>query len=47
MLTLRKTMPGFGLDLAETEEPPAPRAGEVTIRVEAAGVCGSDVHAYE
>ena len=47
MLTLRKTMPVFGLDLAETEEPPAPRAGEVTIRVEAAGVCGSDVHAYE
>jgi threonine dehydrogenase-like Zn-dependent dehydrogenase len=47
MLTLRKTKPGFGLDLAEAAEAPPPGAGEVTVRVENAGICGSDVHAYE
>ncbi len=47
MLTLRKSKPGFGLDLAEASEAPAPGIGEVTVRVEHAGICGSDVHAYE
>jgi len=47
MLTLRKTKPGFGLDLFEGTEAPAPAAGQVTVRVENAGICGSDVHAYE
>ncbi|PPQ35851.1 zinc-dependent alcohol dehydrogenase [Rhodopila globiformis] len=47
MLTLRKTRPGFGLDLADAAEAPRPGAGEVTVRVENAGICGSDVHAYE
>ena len=28
------------------EMPPAPSAGEVLIRVEAVGICGSDMHAY-
>ena len=47
MLTLRKTKPGFGLDLADDAEAPGPGPGQVTVRVENAGICGSDVHAYE
>ncbi|HEY2621298.1 MAG TPA: alcohol dehydrogenase catalytic domain-containing protein [Acetobacteraceae bacterium] len=47
MLALRKRQPGFGLELGETQEPAAPAAGEVTLRVEHVGICGSDVHAYE
>jgi threonine dehydrogenase-like Zn-dependent dehydrogenase len=47
MLSLRKTKTGFGLDLDEAEAAASPVAGEVTVRVEHAGICGSDVHAYE
>lgn len=47
MLTLKKTRPEFGLALDEAADAPPPAAGEVTLRVEAAGICGSDVHAYE
>jgi threonine dehydrogenase-like Zn-dependent dehydrogenase len=47
VLTLRKTKPGFGLELAEDAQAPDPAAGQVTVRVENAGICGSDVHAYE
>jgi threonine dehydrogenase-like Zn-dependent dehydrogenase len=47
MLTLRKTTPTFGLDLFEAAEAPEPGPGQVTVRVENAGICGSDVHAYE
>jgi threonine dehydrogenase-like Zn-dependent dehydrogenase len=47
MQTLRKTKAGFGLDLTEDDAAPLPQAGEVRIRVENAGICGSDVHAYE
>jgi 2-desacetyl-2-hydroxyethyl bacteriochlorophyllide A dehydrogenase len=47
MLSLRKTQPGFGLELQEAADAADPAAGEVTVRVEAAGICGSDVHAYE
>ena len=47
MLLLHKTKPGFGLELSDGAEAPAPAAGEVTVRVENAGICGSDVHAYE
>lgn len=47
MLTLRKTQPAFGLDLADVSDAPTPTAGQVTIQVENAGICGSDVHAYE
>jgi threonine dehydrogenase-like Zn-dependent dehydrogenase len=47
MQTLRKTRAGFGLDLAEGAEAPPPGDGEVVVRVENAGICGSDVHAYE
>ncbi len=47
MLALRKTQPGFGLELQDIPEPGAPARGEVLVRVEAVGICGSDVHAYE
>jgi threonine dehydrogenase-like Zn-dependent dehydrogenase len=47
MLTLRKTKPGFGLELFDGVEAPSPAPGQVTVRVENAGICGSDVHAYE
>jgi threonine dehydrogenase-like Zn-dependent dehydrogenase len=47
MLALRKLRPGFGLEAVEAPEPGAPGPGEVLVAVEAAGICGSDVHAYE
>src|SRR5215212_9720214 len=47
MLALRKTKAAFGLDLSEAPDPTAPGPGEVVVEVEAAGICGSDVHAYE
>lgn len=47
MLALRKTAVGFGLEALEVPEPPAPGPGEVRVRVDAVGICGSDVHAYE
>jgi threonine dehydrogenase-like Zn-dependent dehydrogenase len=47
MLTLRKTKPGFGLELFDGPPAAPPAPGQVTIRVENAGICGSDVHAYE
>ena len=47
MLALRKTQAGFGIEAVEVPAPPPPGPGEVTVRVEAVGICGSDVHAYE
>ena len=47
MLALRKTQAGFGIEALDVPEPGAPAPGEVTVRVEAVGICGSDVHAYE
>ncbi|MBY0329198.1 MAG: alcohol dehydrogenase catalytic domain-containing protein [Acetobacteraceae bacterium] len=47
MLALRKTTPGFGLEFQEVPAAPPPGPGEVVLKVEAAGICGSDVHAYE
>src|SRR6185295_13020378 len=47
MLALRKSQPGFGLELGNAADPPAPGADEVTLRIEHVGICGSDVHAYE
>jgi len=43
MLALRKTGPGPGLSIEDVAEP-APGAGEMLIAVEAAGICGSDLH---
>jgi threonine dehydrogenase-like Zn-dependent dehydrogenase len=47
MLALRKTQAAFGLEFQEIPEPPPPGPGEVVVRVDAVGICGSDVHAYE
>lgn len=47
MLALRKRQPNFGLELEEAPQPSSPGTGEVTLRVEHVGICGSDVHAYE
>jgi 2-desacetyl-2-hydroxyethyl bacteriochlorophyllide A dehydrogenase len=47
MLALRKTAPAPGLTLVETEPPAPPGPGEVTLQIVAAGICGSDLHAYE
>ena len=42
----RPVLPGFGLALEEVAETTPPGPGEVVVQVEAAGICGSDVHAY-
>lgn len=47
MLALRKLAPEPGLALREVPEPAAPGPGEVTIRVAAAGICGTDLHVAE
>ncbi len=47
MLSLRKTRTGHGLDLTETALPPSPGPGDVLLRVQAAGVCGTDLHIDE
>ncbi|MCW8084232.1 zinc-dependent alcohol dehydrogenase [Sabulicella glaciei] len=47
MQALRKSRPGSGLGLEPVSALPAPAAGEVLMRVENVGICGSDVHAYE
>jgi L-iditol 2-dehydrogenase len=47
MLALRKLAPAPGLTLQEVAPPGAPGAGELAIRIAAAGICGSDIHAYE
>jgi len=47
MLALRKSTAAFGADLVHVDAPPGPGAGRVTIAVAAAGICGSDLHAFE
>ncbi len=47
MLAFRKTAPAFGADIVTVPEPTLPAAGMATIEVAAAGICGSDIHAYE
>lgn len=44
MLAYRKRLPSPGLSLDDCAEPSAPGEDEVTIRVEAVGICGSDLH---
>lgn len=44
MLSYRKTAAIPGLELTEVNEPPPPGPGEVLVRVEAVGICGSDLH---
>ncbi|TCZ53598.1 zinc-dependent alcohol dehydrogenase [Roseicella aquatilis] len=47
MLALRKTRAEFGLEFQDIPDPPPPGPAEVVLRVDAVGICGSDVHAYE
>lgn len=47
MLALRKTAAAFGAELTHTPEPAAPPPGWALVAVRAAGICGSDVHAFE
>lgn len=47
MLALRKTAASFGVEAVHVAEPGQPGPGELLIRVEAVGICGSDVHIYE
>ena len=44
---LRKTRPAFGLELLDIPPVGDPGLGEVVVGVEAAGICGSDVHIYD
>ena len=45
MRALRKTRPENGAELLDVLVP-APGPGEVLIRVEAASICGTDLHIY-
>ena len=45
MRALAKTAPGPGLELVDRPEP-RPGAGEVLLRVDAASICGTDLHLY-
>ncbi len=47
MLALCKMRAGFGLDALDVPDAPPPGPGEALVRVEAVGICGSDVHAFE
>jgi L-iditol 2-dehydrogenase len=47
MIALRKTAPAFGLELVSLDPPTSPGEGQVLVKVAAAGICGSDLHAYE
>lgn len=46
MKAVVKSKPHPGIDLMNLEVP-KPQAGEILVRVEAVGICGSDVHIYE
>lgn len=47
MIALRKTVAAFGAELVSLGAAQAPGYGELAIEVAAAGICGSDIHAYE
>lgn len=47
MFAFRKTAAAFGGELASLDAPQSPAEGQLLIRVAAAGICGSDIHAYE
>lgn len=46
MRALRKRTPGPGVALIDSAECPQPAAGEIAVRIHAAGICGSDLHAW-
>ncbi|WP_248446767.1 zinc-dependent alcohol dehydrogenase [Sinorhizobium meliloti] len=47
MIALRKTAAAFGAELVSLGPTQAPGPRELTLAVAAAGICGSDIHAYE
>lgn len=47
MLTLKKTNPGFGAVLIDDEATLEPNEQEVLLKVDAVGICGSDLHVFE
>ncbi len=47
MRALRKTVPSLGLTFEEVQPPSVTTGTDVLIDVEAVGICGSDVHAFE
>ena len=47
MRALRKTRPAFGAELVEISTPCSPAAGNAMICIGAAGICGSDLHAFD
>lgn len=47
MKALQKTEPAFGLQWREVPAPEIDLDDDVIVRVEAAGICGSDLHIYE
>jgi threonine 3-dehydrogenase len=46
MRALAKTQPGPGVELIERETP-VPGPGEVLLRVDAASICGTDLHLFQ
>lgn len=46
MLTICKSEPSPGIAILERPKP-EPAAGLVLVRVDSAGICGSDIHIYE
>ena len=46
MLAIRKISPAFGVEMAYVPSP-QPENDEVLIRVEASGICGTDLHIYD
>ena len=46
MLTIRKLGPGAGAAVEDCAQAAPPAAAQITIAVRAAGICGSDVHAW-
>jgi len=46
MKAVVKSSPGLGIEIRDVEAP-RPQPGEVLVRVEAVGICGSDLHIYE
>lgn len=47
MQALQKTTPAFGLEVRDVDPPGPLGADDVLIAVDAAGICGTDVHIYE
>ena len=46
MRALRKRTPGQGVALVDIAQMPQPAAGEIAVTIHAAGICGSDLHAW-